>query len=312
MPSNIAVHRAKHTTARSPLSPLSSRSDSSDNADYNADLAQKKQEAAESFIQYNDGTWSGRAVIFSVPQTLSNEKSRADSISHASYTLTSSTDITSSGISQKSTLQWSSTSLSSFSRYTTLLSGNTGFDVDSVDGSYSADHSLLDLNLPSTNLLGSFAIETSIAVTDSRRIRSILLYNFSKTLSRIILFDESKKDTPTTSSSTTTLQQEITNTISNLGEDGNTDRMKKIQAAASLGAQKAQLEAKSIAEDSNDRVKVSTFQPNLRRLCSGVWEGDGVLRNHNSPIPLKNKGEEQRGAKRPAGTTIFTVGIHPR
>ncbi|GMH74307.1 hypothetical protein TrST_g7091 [Triparma strigata] len=254
-----------------------------------AELAKKKSEAAEAFISYNDGKWTGRAVVFDVSKALGDEASRRSSLGHAFYELDSETEINAKGITQLSTLQWKGTT--SFSRYTTRLSGNCGFDVDAVDGSYSADHSVLDLQLPDTvdcgadscgNVLGSFAIESSIAVSDERRIRSVLLYNFDKSLSRCILFDETKSKPASTSSSTATMQEDIMKAIGGMGSDGNTERMKKVQEAASKGALKAKEEAKMISSDQDSRVKVDTFQPNLRRLCSGLWEGDGVLRNHEA------------------------------
>lgn len=74
------------------------------------------------------------------------------------------TEISGKGIQQFNTLQWKNEDGGvSFSRYTSKLSNPTGgFDVDAVDGSFSTDHTLLDLNLPGAdkNVIGTFAIET--------------------------------------------------------------------------------------------------------------------------------------------------------
>ncbi|GMI41097.1 hypothetical protein TrCOL_g129 [Triparma columacea] len=259
-------------------------------------IAQQKQEAANSYISYNDGAWSGKATIIDVDMLLEGRDIvGASPITSQAYTITGETEIGVDGINQFNTLQWETVEDGgvSFSRYTSALSSQTGgFDVDSVDGSYSTDHTLLDLNLPGKdkNVVGTFAIETSVAVEDDRRLRSMLIYGFARKLNRVVLFDE-VREKGEGGVEGMSVQERVLREVE--GMDDPSDRMKEIQRAAMMGAAKAKSEAKEEVErEGGGRVVVETFAPPLRRVCGGTWEGDGVLRNND--VEANNKGSKKK------------------
>lgn len=159
--------------------------------------------------------------------------------------------------------------------------------------SFSTDHNLLDLNLPGVNknVIGTFCIETSIAVEDDRRLRSMLVYGFSRKLNRIVLFDEERDKGQEGGEGS--IQEQVLSKVENI-EDPSA-RMLEIQKAAAKGAKKAKDEA-AIAGGGNDgkSVVVETFSPQLRKLCGGTWVGDGVIRNNSAGGKNKNGGGGRR------------------
>ena len=101
-------------------------------------LSDQKQEAANSFISYNDGRLKGKATVLDVDMIMdSRDIIGLPSITSAEYVLSGETEIGGDGIQQFNTLQWKNGDEGgvSFSRYTTKLSDPMGgFDVDAVDG----------------------------------------------------------------------------------------------------------------------------------------------------------------------------------
>ena len=235
------------------------------------DLATQKREAAESYIAFNDGDWKGTCTAINVTSLLQSNNF-PPSFPTFSHTLTAITEITKAGINTHNTLEFPS-SPSSPSRYVSKVS-DPSFDVDAVDGSFSTDHSIISLAHERILPTSRWAVESSIAFSDTERSRALCLYDFSSTLQQILLFTETRD----LLDQAKTFQDEVLAKISSGELSGDADRLDALRKAAESGKTK-------LSADDAPVLEVTRYAPTLRELTDGTWIGDGVVRNRITTKP---------------------------
>mmetsp|Transcript_2814 Transcript_2814/g.7394 ORF Transcript_2814/g.7394 Transcript_2814/m.7394 type:complete len:491 (-) Transcript_2814:670-2142(-) len=162
------------------------------------ELRQQKAEALQSLADFNDGSWSGRAISFSVTSDVAAGVTKRKILKQYTTSVSTQFGLGGDGLKMVETFQWDSDENGGggtcISTRSTKLERSA--DIDAVDGSYSTDSSLLDLpsTLTGTSALVKFAIENSLAVNDHERSRCFLLYGMEDQLVRIVICDEFRVD----------------------------------------------------------------------------------------------------------------------
>eukprot|EP00591_Stephanopyxis_turris_P000417 CAMPEP_0195525198 /NCGR_PEP_ID=MMETSP0794_2-20130614/25503_1 /TAXON_ID=515487 /ORGANISM="Stephanopyxis turris, Strain CCMP 815" /LENGTH=496 /DNA_ID=CAMNT_0040655597 /DNA_START=376 /DNA_END=1866 /DNA_ORIENTATION=+ len=306
------------------------------------ELAQQKFETARGFSDFNDATWIGKRVTsFSITSDVAagvvkRKDARGDSIYKSSVRTTLDID----GINVRETLSWndqndsddesssSSDSNVCVSSRTTKL-GESSIDVDSVDGSYSLDASLMGVPsmISGTDAMIKFGIEHSLAISDHERVRCFLLYDVDDILARVVVCDEERCEEeqkelaagPSTKigdfddlSSTedefkaaTADVNDLVNKI--LGLDATTipeDYKVKQRISESSSVEdrmdqlsKAMGKQQSSKEDDNG-VIIKRNPMSMFGLVTGVWLGDCVVRNHANKSKKGFGGQSGGGNKK--------------
>mmetsp|Transcript_24141 Transcript_24141/g.32144 ORF Transcript_24141/g.32144 Transcript_24141/m.32144 type:complete len:593 (-) Transcript_24141:238-2016(-) len=186
-PSSPHHHLPKNTPSSQYMS--STPSESEKNA--------QKLEAIQSLSEYNDGTWKGQSTSFSITADVASGITKRK-ISKPYTTSVSARMSVSGGLTLVETLQWEGgkgkegSEGSCVATRTSSLGASS--DIDSVDGSYSIDVSLLDLPkfLTGTETICKFAIEKCLATSEEERVRCFLLYGMDDTLFRVVVCHEER------------------------------------------------------------------------------------------------------------------------
>jgi len=254
-----------------------------------SEIAKQQRETYQSLHEYHEGNWRGKAKSFLITDDVMagildvKEMSYQTSIGIRRF----EEDNDAYGSLQE-TLSWDDHNNTKITIRETLLSES--MDVDSVDSSYSCDLAFQKGDLPSdisgTHSLVKFGIEHCLAVSDYERMRCFLLYGVEDELIRVVICDESKLVTEKNLDDTSIIPD---------------DRMEQLQNTISSSTTK---DAKEVEENNVRRVLINLFS-----LVSGVWLGDGVIRDH-SLSHLKKKKNINGFAKWSMGvqklTTLYT------
>jgi len=261
------------------------------------ELAQQKYDTIQSFSDYNDGVWKGKATAYSVTSDVAAGVSKQ--ITLECYHTSVQTSLDGDGLSMMETISWDDKVSSRKVRLSESM------DVDSVDGSYSMDETIS--NIPSallgTSELIKFSMEHSLAVSDDHRVRLLVLYDQEDVLLRLIVCEEERLEKTKSDFGSVSEEEEgleMDQLVSKItGGDVPSTPKKEITSATStqdrmdlllqaMDNKKARDNSK-IIDTSTNNVSIDRNPMTLFGLVSGVWLGDMVVRNHPTTTSKSTK-----------------------
>ena len=259
------------------------------------ELASQKGEALQSLSDFNDGTWAGVARSFGITSDSAAGVTRRQTSPPYNASVSTRIGLGEEGLRLVETLAWED------GVATKQIALGRSADVDSVDGSYSADAALLDLPsaLSGTDALTKFAIEQSIAVSDSGRVRCFLLYGMDDRLSRVVVCEENRvaegSDGANAGAGEGSPEGDAGVGVGDGSVSPSTppeERLEKLQRALS----KSKTTTKPAGTDAEGASPNEKYPVDLYGLSLGVWLGDAVVRDYStSPSPLARDGGTGKG-----------------
>lgn len=291
----------------------SSSSESSSPFPNEQELAQQKIETAQSLSDFNNGEWMGKAYGFQI-------KSANDVTSKISKQLLLEKYYVSVSITEALSLRESYSTYENdeeeygeiVGRTVDLQNMENNVDIDSVDGSYSLDFNEdeNDQILPFLQITEKdikLGIEHSFAVTDQERIRLFAFYGTDDELVQIVLLEEEKLkgntlSIPSKSSSekkedmVDLMTLDIDNFLSNINVQQSSNdiidtpkestskksdtRMQELIEAVNKNNNELTTFPSKDNEEGDEEFVIDRHPVTLFSLCSGVWLGDVVVRDH--------------------------------